>query len=76
MFEIKIPDSSLITNNIITTSTNLKSNKNEFNSVEKMKNIENVSIYNFIQKNINKNLQIIDNKSEKDNIAKRFCNIF
>ena len=76
MFEIKIPDSSFITNNIITTSTNLKSNKNEFNSVEKMKNIENVSIYNFIQKNINKNLQIIDNKSEKDNIAKRFCNIF
>ena len=76
MFEIKIPDSSLITNNIITTSTNLKSNKNEFNSVEKMKNIENVSIYNFIQKNINKNLQIIDNKSEKDNIARGFCNIF
>ena len=76
MFEIKIPDSSIITNNIITTSTNLKSNKNEFNSVEKMKNIENVSIYNFIQKNINKNLQIIDNKSEKDNISKRFCNIF
>ena len=64
-------------NNIITTSSNLKESKKDFNSVEKIKNIENVSIYNIIQKNINKNLNIIDNKestSEKNNT--KYCNIF
>ena len=62
-------------NNIITTSSNLKESKKDFNSVEKIKNIENVSIYNIIQKNINKNFNIID-KNEKDeskNINKGFC---
>ena len=62
-------------NNIITTSSNLKENKNDFNSVEKIKNIENVSIYNIIQKNINKNFNIIDKneKTESININKSIC---
>jgi len=74
MLGIKIPKNKN-TNNIITTSSNLKDNKNDFNSVEKIKNIENVSIYNIIQKNINKNFNIID-KNEKDssrNNKKSFC---
>ena len=78
MLGIKIPQSSIITNNIITTSSNIKdTNKNEFNSVEKIKGIENVSIYNIIQKNINKNLNIVD-KNENDNqnnFWKGFCSI-
>ena len=62
-------------NNNITTSSNLKENKNDFNSVEKIKNIENVSIYNIIQKNINKNFNIIDKneKTESININKSIC---
>ena len=76
MLGIKIPNNKN-TNNIITTSSNLKDNKNDFNSVEKIKNIENVSIYNIIQKNINKNFNIID-KNEKDssrNNKKSLCYI-
>ena len=76
MLGIKIPQSSIITNNIITTSSNIKdTNKNEFNSVEKIKGIENVSIYNIIQKNINKNFNIIDKneKTESININKSIC---
>ena len=76
MLGIKIPKNKN-TNNIITTSSNLKDNKNDFNSVEKIKNIENVSIYNIIQKNINKNFNIID-KNEKDssrNNKKSLCYI-
>ena len=68
---IKIPT----TNNIITTTSNMKDSKNEFNSIEKMKNIENVSIYNIIHKNINKNLNIIDNneKGSPRNYDRSFC---
>jgi len=70
---IKIPT----TKNIITTTSNIKDSKNEFNSIEKMKNIENVSIYNIIHKNINKNLNIIDNndKGSPKNFDKGFCYI-
>ena len=44
--------------------------------MEKIKNFENVSIYNIFQKNINKNLNIIDN-NEKINQRNYngFCNI-
>jgi hypothetical protein len=53
----------------------MKDSKNEFNSIEKMKNIENVSIYNIIHKNINKNLNIIDNneKGSPRNYDRSFC---
>ena len=70
---IKIPT----TKNIITTTSNIKDSKNEFNSIEKMKNIENVSIYNIIHKNINKNLNIIDNndKGSPKNFDRGFCYI-
>ena len=83
MIGIKIPNSNIITNNIITTSTsNLKDNKNDFNSIEKIKNIENLSIYNIIQKNFNKNLNIIENKNNDNELSnnriysKNFCAIF
>ena len=68
---IKIPT----TNNIITSTSNIKDSKNEFNSIEKLKNIENVSIYNIIHKNINKNLNIIDNneKGTPINYDRGFC---
>ena len=67
---------NIITNNILTTSSNVKESKNNFNSMEKIKNFENVSIYNIFQKNINKNLNIIDN-NEKINQRNYngFCNI-
>ena len=53
----------------------MKDNKNDYNSVEKIKNIENLSIYNIFQKNINRNLNIIDNneKSSSGNSGKNFC---
>ena len=75
MLGIQIPDSNLMNNNIITTTSKMKDNKNDFNSVEKIKNIENLSIYNIIQKNINKNLNIIDNKEKatQENFGKSFC---
>ena len=75
MLGIQIPDSNMINNNIITTTSKMKDNKNDFNSVENIKNIENLSIYNIIQKNINKNLNIIDNKEKDDkgNYGKSFC---
>ena len=83
MIGIKIPNSNIITNNIITTSTsNLKDNKIDFNSIEKIKNIENLSIYNIIQKNFNKNLNIIENKNNDNELSnnriysKNFCAIF
>ena len=67
---------NIITNNILTTSSNVKESKNNFNSMEKIKNFENVSIYNIFQKNINKNLNIIDN-NEKINQRNYngFCSI-
>ena len=69
MFGIDLPNS-----NLITTCSNMKDNKNDYNSVEKIKNIENLSIYNIFQKNINKNLNIIDNeKASSDNNGKSFC---
>ena len=78
ILDIKIPNVNITTNNIITTTSNIKDSKNEFNSFEKMKNIENVSIYNIINKNINKNLNIIDNneKGPPNNYDKNFCCIF
>ena len=68
---IKMPT----TKNIITTTSNLKDSKNEFNSIEKMKNIENVSIYNIIHKNINRNLNIIDTneKGSPRKYDRSFC---
>ena len=67
---IELPNS-----NLITTCSNMKDNKNDYNSVEKIKNIENLSIYNIFQKNINRNLNIIDNneKSSSGNSGKNFC---
>ena len=78
ILDIKIPNVNITTNNIITTTSNIKDTKNEFNSFEKMKNIENVSIYNIINKNINKNLNIIDNNEKRppNNSDKNFCSIF
>ena len=69
---INIPSSNILTNNIITTSSNMKDTK----EVEKIKNIEtSFSIYNIIQKNINKNLNIIDNKenSSPRKYSRGFC---
>ena len=69
---IKIPNSNLIANNIITTTSNLKNTQ----EVDKIKNIEtSFSIYNIIQKNINKNLNIIDNKenSPPRKYSREFC---
>ena len=69
---INIPNSNIIANNIITTSSNMKDTK----EVEKIKNIEtSFSIYNIIQKNINKNLNIIDNKenSSPRKYSRGFC---
>ena len=69
---IKIPHPNIVTNNIITTSSNIKENKEG----EKIKNIEtSFSIYNIVQKNINKNLNIIDNKenSSPRNYSRGFC---
>ena len=62
---INIPNSNLITNNIITTTSNMKSNQE----------LDKISIYNIIQKNINKNLNIIDNneKASQGNNGKGFC---
>ena len=62
---INIPNSNLITNNIITTTSNMKSNQE----------LDKISIYNIIQKNINKNLNIIDNKenSPPRKYSREFC---
>ena len=62
---INIPNSNLITNNIITTTSNMKSNQE----------LDKISIYNIIQKNINKNLNIIDNKenSPSRKYSREFC---
>ena len=69
MFGIDLPNS-----NLITTCSNMKDNKNDYNSLEKSKNFESISIYNIIQKNVNKNLNIIDNeKASSDNNGKSFC---
>ena len=70
MLRIELPNS-----NLLTTCSNMKDNKNDYNSVEKIKNIENLSIYNIFQKNINKNLNIIDNneKANQGNNGKSFC---
>ena len=77
MLGIQVTDNNITTaNNIINTSSNnIKDNKIEFNSIEKMKNIENVNIYNIVHKNINKNLNIIDNneKGNSSNNNKGFC---
>ena len=74
---IQIPDTNLINNNIITTTSKMKDNKTDFNSVDNIKNIENLSIYNIIQKNINKNMNIIDKKEQENqgNFGKSFCSV-
>jgi hypothetical protein len=75
---INLPDAKIITNNITTISSN-NNNGDNFNSNEKINNIEaSFSIYNIIQKNINKNLNIIDNKEqiEAKNTTKNYCYIF
>ena len=72
VFGINMPNSNINTNNNLTTSSNMKDNK----EVEKLKNIEtSFSIYNIIQKNINNNLNIIDNKekSPQKNYNRGFC---
>ena len=74
-----MPNTNIITNNIITTSSHINENKDNFNTVEKIKNLEtSFNIYNIIQKNLNKNISIIDNK---ENVSPRksnksFCCIF
>ena len=76
---IKLPNANIITNNITTTSSKDINNKDNFNTNEKINNIEaSFSIYNIIQKNINKNLNIIDNKENigPNDKNKSFCNIF
>jgi hypothetical protein len=78
MLGINIPNSNIITNNIITTSGNINDPKDNFNSVEKLKNETSFNIYNIIQKNINKNLNIIDNKDyiSPRKLDRTFCSIF
>ena len=75
---INLPNSNIITNNITSTSNN-NDNKDNFNTHDKINNIEaSFSIYNIIQKNVNKNLNIIDSK-EKDkdnNLNKSICIIY
>ena len=79
MIGINMPNTNIITNNIITTSSHINENKDNFNTVEKIKNLEtSFNIYNIIQKNLNKNISIIDNK---ENVSPRksnksFCCIF
>ena len=75
MLQIEMPNSNMLTNNIVNTSSNMKDNKNDYNSLEKSKNFESISIYNIIQKNVNKNLNIIDNndKNCSNNYGKSFC---
>ena len=79
MIGINMPNTNIITNNIITTSSHMNENKDNFNTVEKIKNLEtSFNIYNIIQKNLNKNISIIDNK---ENVSPRksnksFCCIF
>ena len=76
MIGINMPNTNIITNNIITTTSNINENKDNFNSVEKIKNLEtSLNIYKIIQKNLNEDLNIID-KKEKDNPrkwSKTFC---
>ena len=76
---IQIPNANIITNNITTTSSKHIDNKDNFNTNEKINNIEaSFSIYNIIQKNVNKNLNIIDNKDKfrESNINKTICGIY
>ena len=76
MIGINMPNTNIITNNIITTTSNINENKDNFNTVEKINNLEtSFSIYKIIEKNLNKNLNIID-KKEKDSPKKwnkTFC---
>ena len=76
MIGINMPNTNIITNNIITTTSNINENKDNFNTVEKIKNLEtSLNIYKIIQKNLNEDLNIID-KKEKDNPrkwSKTFC---
>ena len=72
-------NSNIITNNITTTSSKQFDNKDNFNTNEKINNIEaSFSIYNIIQKNVNKNLSIFDGKESlcHNNLNRSFCNIF
>ena len=75
---IQLPSTNIITNNI-TSSNNMDNNKDHFKSSEKINNIEaSFSIYNIIQKNINKNLNIIDSKEniKQNNMNKSICFIY
>ena len=75
----KCPGTNIITNNIMTNSSNNNDNKNNFNTNEKKNNIEaSFNIYNIIQKNVNKNLNIIDNKDiiNQNGLNKSFCIIY
>ena len=79
MIGINMPNTNIITNNIITTSSHINENKDNFNTVEKIKNLEtSFNIYNIIQKNLNKNISIIDNKENVSprKLNKSFCCIF
>ena len=79
MLGISIPNSNIIGNNIITTSSpNINGHKENFNSLEQLKNETSFNIYNIIQKNINKNLNIIDNnqKISPSKWGRTFCSIF
>ena len=76
---IRLPNKNIITNNLTTTSSKQFDNKDNFNTNEKINNIEaSFSIYNIIQKNVNKNLNIIDGKENlsQNNLNKSFCNIY
>ena len=76
---MQFPRTNIITNNITTNSSNHNDNKNNFNTNEKINNIEaSFSIYNIIQKNVNKNLNIIDSKDKigQNNLNKSFCFIY
>ena len=75
MLGLQTSNLNLTNNNFIATSSKMKNNKDDFNSVENIKNIENLSIYNIFQKNINKNLNFIDKKEKEtqSNFGKSFC---
>ena len=65
MIGINMPNTNIINNNIITTSSHINENKENFNTVEKIKNLEtSFNIYDIIQKNLNKNINIMDSKEK------------
>ena len=76
MIGMKKPDSNIISNNIITTSSNINEYKNNINSLEKIKKTEeSFNIYNIIPKNSHQNVSIKNNIEilSPRQLDKKFC---